>query len=202
MKIDKYLKQTRKKYLSVKPPKDLEEYGWLALKKEIVARDRYRKPFMFLLRQNALFTVVLAFLLVGASVGLVKASQHSLPGDTLYPLRRLPENIFVTLSGDNQIRTEKRLEEIICAVEHKSDQTVLKETVKQYQKAVSETKRQAEKSGQTEKLQAKLKRQQEKLQSVSEKIPASKELLKEAIKATEINEDQVKGIENKENHRR
>lgn len=199
MKIKNQLKQIRKSYLAIESPADFKKYGWLALRKEIEAHEKQRFVFLPIFARNIVFATITLILLGGGFVGLVKASQSSLPGDRLYPLKRFSETVIIAVSGDKQVRVEKRAEEIVGVAEQKNDQTILKKSVEEYQKAVSETKQEAKKSGKIEEFQAKLKKQEEKFQAVSDQIPAAEAVLKEAIEVTRRGkEDQVKGVEHKE----
>lgn len=199
MKIKNQLKQIRKSYLAIEPPADFKKYGWLALRKEIEAHERRKVIFLPIFARQMVFATITLILLGGGFVGLVKASQSSLPGDRLYPLKRFSETVIIAVSGDKQVRVEKRAEEIVGVAEQKNDQTILKKSVEEYQEAVSETKQEAKKSGKIEEFQAKLKKQEEKFQAVSEQVPASEETLKKAIEATKRGrEDEIKGVEHKE----
>ena len=204
MKIKNQLKQIRKSYLAIEPPSDFKKYGWLALRKEIEVSERRRFTLFPVFTHNVVFTMIIIFLLAGTSIGLVKASQGSLPGDTLYPLKRLSETVVIAISGDKQVRVEKRAEDVVGVAEHKNDLPILKKTVEEYQKAVSETKREVEKSGKKEEFQDQLKKQEEKLRTVSKHTHASEDLLIEAIEAAKRGreddvKDNVKGIEHQKN---
>ena len=196
MKIEKQLKQIRKSYLKIKPPSDLVKYGWLALSKEIQVQENRRNPFMLLLGRGMVFAAMLIFLLSGGLIGLVKASQNTLPGDVLYPLKRLSESVTSAISKDKQIKVEKRAEEVVGVAKQKNDPVVLKDAVKDYQKAVSKTQQEVEKSGKKEEFQNKLKKEEQQFKDVSEQVPTSKEVLKEAIEASRKGrEAEIKGIE-------
>lgn len=189
MKIKNQLKQIRKNYLKIEPPADFKKYGWLALRKEIEAHERRKFTFLPIFTRNIVFATITIVLLGGGFIGLVKASQSSLPGDRLYPLKRLTETVTTVILGDQQIRLEKRAEEVVGVAKEKDDPALLEQTVKNYQEAVSKTKQEVEKSGKKDEFQKTLKRQEQQFKDVSEQIPASKDILQEAIEATkqEIN---------------
>lgn len=199
MKINSQLKQIRKDYQAIEPPSEFKKYGWLALRSKIEAYERRRFTFLPIFTHNIVFATITIVLLGGGFIGLVKASQSSLPGDTLYPVKRLSETVTTAILRGQQIRLEKRAEEVVGVAKEKDDPALLEETVKKYQEAVSKTKQEVEKSGKKDEFQKKLKRQEQQFKDVSEQIPASKDILKEAIEATkqEINSE-VKGIKHQE----
>lgn len=199
MKINTHLKQLRKSYLKIEPPPDLVEYGWLALRKEIAAQERPRFAFLPLFTRNVVFAITLMILLGGVFIGLVKASQSSLPGDTLYPVKRLTETISTSVLGNQQMRIEKRAEEVVGVAKQKNNPVLLEETVKKYEEAVSKTKQEIEKSGKKDEFQKKLKTQEQQFKDVSEQIPSAKDVLEEAIEVSKKGrESEVKGIEHKD----
>ncbi len=53
-------------------------------------------------RERRLGAVAIAFVLVGGSAGVAAAAEGSLPGDTLYPIKRSLESVKVTLNTSDQ----------------------------------------------------------------------------------------------------
>lgn len=206
MKISSQLKQIRKDYLKIEPPPDLVEHGWLALRKEIEAHERHKFAFFPLFTRNIAFATITIILLGGGFIGLVKASQSSLPGDRLYPVKRLTENFTTAILGDQQIKTEKRAEEVVGVAKEKNDPALLEQTVKDYQEAVLKTKQEVENTGKKDEFQKDLKRQEQQFKDVSEQKPILKDVLEEAIEASKKGrEEEVKksdkikeGIKDKE----
>lgn len=200
MKINDQLRQIRKDYLKIKPPSDLEKYGWLALRKEIEGQEKHKLAFFPVLARNAVFTILTIILLIGGSIGLVRASQNALPGDTLYPIKRLSDNFVIAISGNKQIRVEKRFQDVVGVAEKKSNPVLLKNTVKEYQKAVSQTQQETEKPREKEKLQDKLKEEEQQLKDVSKRVPSSKDILDKAIEHSErVRDREVKNTEHRGN---
>lgn len=199
MKISSQLKQIRQDYLKIEPSPDLVENGWLALRKKIEAHERRRSVFLPIFARNIVFATITLILLSGGFIGLVKAAQSSLPGDTLYPVKRFSENFTTAILGDQQVKVEKRAEEVIGVAKQKNGPALLEQTVKEYEEAVSKTKQEVEKSGKKDEFQKKLRRQEQQFKDVSEQIPYAKDVLEEAIEASKKGrEDAVKGIEYQE----
>lgn len=205
MKISSQLKQIRKSYLAIEPSPGLREYGWSALKKQIEIDKRPRftlNPFT----RGLAFAMIVMVLLGGGFIGLVKASQSSLPGDRLYQVKRLTEKFTTAILGDQQERVEKRAEEVVGVAKEKNDPALLEQTVKEYQEAVSKTKQEVENIGKKDEFQKKLKKQEQQFKDVSEQKPILKDVLEEAIEASKKGrEEEVKkpdkikeGIKDKE----
>lgn len=184
MKINGQLKQIRENYLAIEPPSDFKKYGWVALRKEIEAHERHRFVFLPIFARNIIFATITLILLGGGFVGLVKASQSSLPGDTLYPLKRLTENFTTVILGDQQVKLEKRAEEVVGVAREKNDPALLEQTVKNYQEAVAKTKQAVENTSKKDEFQKTLKKQEQQFKDVSEQIPILKDVLEEAMEAS------------------
>ncbi len=194
MKIEK-LENIKKEYLKIQPPKDLMEYGWLALKKEIEATERPKFKFLHMFTRGVVFAVVLITILGGASVGLVVASQKALPGDTLYPVKRFSENITAVVLSKKTDNVENRAEEVVSAAK-KNNSVVLENTIKEYQKAVSKAEKYA--SGSAEKKQEfkkNLEKYEEEFKEVIKTEPSSKQILQDAVDVSrKVREEDVKGV--------
>jgi len=96
-----------------------------------------RKTFFFLPRAYvpALAFVLLLFILITEVVN----AQKSLPGQPLYPIKRLSENIVKTINPsfkDEILR--RRSEEIKNLTEQKKDSNLLKQTVSDYKDELKE----------------------------------------------------------------
>lgn len=71
------------------------------------------KQLVYAMMRPVAFVLVIAITLTSAYTGTVKASYEALPGDTLYPAKRLVENIPVTVAslvGDTSTETKLRSE--------------------------------------------------------------------------------------------
>lgn len=194
MKIEQILRSLKKDYLKIEPPKDLVEYGWWALKKEIET-ERPKFAFIPVFARSITFAAIILAVLIGASFTLVYASQNALPGDTLYPIKRFSEDVTSVISGNIQKKVEKRAEDVVGAVKKKEDEEVLKEAVKEYEKAISDTKRMV-KSEEREDFKEKLRKQEELFEETVKESPVLKDELKEAIDVSRKGRenDEIKGI--------
>lgn len=186
MKIEQILRSLKKDYLKIEPPKELVEYGWWALSKEI---DEQASPlpskftFAPIFARSIVFAAIALIVLVGASFTLVYASQKALPRDTLYPIKRFSEDVISAISGNIQVKIEKRAEEVVGAVNKKKDEEVIKEAIKEYKKAVSDTKKVVAEEDK-ESFKEKLKKQEELFEETAKESPVLKDELEEAIDAS------------------
>jgi hypothetical protein len=70
-------------------------------------RSRTRRPLRW--RERHLGAVAAALVMVGSTAGLAAASQGSLPGDTLYPLKRGIEHVEVAMSTNDAAKGKELL---------------------------------------------------------------------------------------------
>jgi hypothetical protein len=70
-------------------------------------RERRRRPVGW--RERHLGAVAAALVMVGSTAGLAAASQGSLPGDTLYPLKRGIEHVEVAMSTNDAAKGKELL---------------------------------------------------------------------------------------------
>lgn len=202
--MKKELKNLKKAYLSLEPPRELLEHGWGALEKELEENDAFSFVPRFL--SIPLVFVILFFLLAGG--GLVYASQHSLPGEPLYPIKRLSEKAFIAVSADKTSQVDKRAQEVVIATEKKNNDQETREAVKEYEKSIKEVKHdlEAKEIGRKEKteekksekkdlekknFEKKLEKHEKEFERLIEKKPDVKEELHDAIEATKRGRDNV-----------
>lgn len=187
MKLEEFFKEAKKDYFSIAPPERVLLYGWLEVRDKLEKKVRPRDILVwFLLRPTAAFALAI-LLLVGGAAGLIARAQESLPGETLYPVKRLYEDIALAVTGDNEIKVEGRAQEIIILSQREQqDSKKLKEAVIEYEVTVAEVKEKVV-GEEREKLKERLKRHKEKFEKIY-KEARSKEEIKKAIEATE-NED-------------
>ncbi len=102
------------------------------LRGEMLAKRRQRPPFFAPYRKLAAMIALVVLLTMAASGGAVAASANSLPGDFLYPLKRLWEAIILALSSLNHAQddvwlhlAETRLDE----AESLAERGLLNETI-------------------------------------------------------------------------
>ncbi|MBI2601338.1 hypothetical protein HYW42_05310 [Candidatus Daviesbacteria bacterium] len=181
MKFEEKLKLVKKTYLDINPPASLVEYGWQALKAEL---ETPKPPIRSVLKFRLFLAGFAGLIFLIFSFGVVQASQKALPGDPLYPVKKVTESIEVYVSGDKHVKVGKRAEEVIQAVEDKKDQGVVGETIKNYQDEVLKTKKDAEKSGEEQKLKQKLESQEQQFNDVIKKGSSSKGDMEKAIEVS------------------
>lgn len=72
-------------------------------------RSRQRRPLRW--RERHLGAAAAALVMVGSTAGLAAASQGSLPGDTLYPLKRGIEHVEVAMSTNDAAKGKELLDQ-------------------------------------------------------------------------------------------
>lgn len=191
MDAEKVLKNLKKEYLKVEPPKALVDYGWLALKKEIEEyENKSRFSFVPLFARSLVFSIILFLVLGGVSFGLVFASQKALPGDVLYPIKILSESITSVVSGERVDKLDNRAKDLVEVINKKNDPKILKTAETEYQKEVLKAEKDASVSAQKkEEFQKNLEKQEKRFKETIKKVPSSKEILEDAIDAPKKGRD-------------
>lgn len=190
--------------------KDVEELFAISKKlsklSEIKLSENYKKALLEKFKENASkkswhhrpaffapILVLVLFLLV--SFTTIASAQKSLPGDPLYPVKRISEDIAVKLNPDfkKQIVT-RRAEEVKSLVNDKKNPSVLNNAIKDYKEAVenNEGKNEIKKEDNNRKLQEVKENELEKRDPEVEKIIKQVESKKEEIKKDNGDKD-VKG---------
>ncbi len=181
MKIENKLRKLKKQYDSFEPSDALVRHGWQALKNELEpANPPAKKGF----RYRVFLASLLALTFLGFSFGAVYASQKTLPGDTLYPVKKISEDLTVLVSGNKHVKVEKRAEEVIQAVEDNKNKEVIQRAVKNYQDEVFEIKKDSEKSGKNQEFEKQLENHEQKFEDVIKKDSSSNEEIKRAIEVS------------------
>lgn len=103
MKIEKQLKKLQKDYLKIAPTPDLQELGWLALKKAIEEDEKRKRVWMPVFARSLVFAMIILLVLSCASVGLAEVSQKSVKGDPLFSFKQFADNFAVNVLGDKQL---------------------------------------------------------------------------------------------------
>lgn len=181
MKPEEYLKKLQADYENTLPSRHLLENGWSELKSRLEPKSQAHWLFMPLGKYTLAFTSVV-ILAVGLSLGLSQVAQASLPGDTLYPIKRLSENILYIVSSDPQIKIDNRANEIIRLAEKEKKENILKETVDDYQNEVLHVKNELEESERQE-FREKLEEHEQNFEKLIENTPSTKEEIERAIEA-------------------
>lgn len=191
------LNNLKKIYLSTTPSKALAEGGWLELVGKLDAGRRISK-FWFLQKR---FVLLSAVLLLFGMFSLVKVSEAAAPGDLLYPVKRVAEDIGVVISGNRQAKVDARAKDIISTVEQNKDQKTVEKATEEYKKTVTDTQNKVKKDPQEqEKLKENLKKQEQDFENAATHNPQAAEHLNEAIESSRRGQssEDVKGEKTKE----
>jgi len=189
MKLEEFLKEAKKDYMGVKPPERVSLYGWLELREKLDKRLGLKDVLVWFFVRPALAIALAVVLLVGGGAGLIRAANGSLPGDSLYPVKRTYENIASAVTGNHEIKVEGRANEIIILSQKEEESTErLKEAVIQYQMTVAQVE---EKVNEEERksLKETLRRQKREFERIYEKS-RSRDEIKKAIEAADDDEDE------------
>ena len=189
MKLEEFFKEAKKDYLGVKPPERVSLYGWLELREKLDKRLGLKDVLVWFFVRPALAIALAVVLLVGGGAGLIRAANGSLPGDSLYPVKRTYENIASAVTGNHEIKVEGRANEIIILSQKEEESTErLKEAVIQYQMTVAQVE---EKVNEEERksLKETLRRQKREFERIYEKS-RSRDEIKKAIEAADDDEDE------------
>lgn len=175
MDIEKKLIKFKKNYQDTNPSEKFLKDGWQDLQGKIMDLEKaqirrgffYFRPFAFL--------VLTIFFLTAVSAGIIQASQKSLPGQPLYPIKRTSEDILSAVSGGNVVKVENRAKEVV-ELNKKNEPEQVSKAVEEYKKAVDE----AVSSGKnTEEIKKKLQEQETEFEQI--KQGTSEKEINEAI---------------------
>lgn len=135
MNTEQNLRKFKKIYLETGPSQEFLEDGWRDLQEKIAHTEQNRARFWMYYSRPVVFAIILIFIL-GSSIGLVKASASSLPGEPLYPLKRLSEDTISLTTGNNLVKVDHRAKEIVKLNEDKKGSGKLQKAVEEYKTAV------------------------------------------------------------------
>lgn len=198
MEIEKYLEKIKKEYLKTTPSRKFEELGLNKLLSSLPDREK-RRPLAFIARRSVAFAVILIAAIAFGMFTIIQVAQAALPGEPLYPIKRLYEDLTLNKPFQKKEKVERRAQEIIDLVNKKKDGEALKETVRDYQETVDEVKK--ETSGKEESAFRKaLQEHEEKFKDTIGNNPESKDEVEKAIESTRRGkEDEVKEEKTEEN---
>lgn len=171
MKTDRYLERLKKEYLKTQPSKRMVDFGWDDLEILLIEEEMRKSRFPRFLTYATLVLIIV----LGAFFGFFQAANASLPGQPLYPVKRLSETIIRTASPTSDIKVENRAKEILQISKSKKGKESLPKTVEDYQKAVSQIKEELSSLENREEFQKKLEEQEEQFRE-AQKHGSSKEL--------------------------
>lgn len=169
------LKSYKKIYWEIKLPDEKVQQNWQDLKAKI--NPPIKIPFFR-------FGFIASIFLLFSSVGIIGLAQAASPGAILYPVKVLSDKVFAKVSGQPQLPTEKRVEELIDV--SKKQPAKLEEVTKEYRKALNETEKAAQGSeSDKSKLRKSLDQQQQQLKEAIKENPKSERKLEEVLKNTQ-----------------
>lgn len=179
MKINEYLNGLKKEYKKTEATWHLRVSGWEELSRQIDP-TQIRKS-NWLKNLSLAFAVFVIFLL-----GTYKIALAALPGDVLYPVKLLSEELIQKASGSNQIVIDHRASEIIgLSKEQEIDSQNLKQIVTEYKENVDEAKQNIEASGEPSiNFERKLEEQHSEFDKIESNHPEIKDEIKDAKDAS------------------
>ncbi|MFZ5932545.1 MAG: hypothetical protein ACOYT7_00445 [Patescibacteria group bacterium] len=185
MKLEEFLQELKEEYWRVRPPERVSLYGWLELRDRLEKKSTLRDIVSWLLVRPAVSVALSLVLLVAGATGLVVSAKESLPGETLYPVKRFYEDIATLVSGDERLKIEGRAQEIvILSQKEEENKERLKEAVIEYGVSVAEVKERV-REDKREKLKATLKKHKEEFEKIYKESKGKREEIKKAIEALE-----------------
>ncbi len=180
------IENLKKIYLKTPIPKDLSD--WEQVKTRLEEKPRLSLSTYF--QKGAFAFAVVLISLTTVAVG----AQAAKPGDTLFPVRVMSDQIKAKITNTPSVPVEKRAQDIIDV--SKSPSPRLDQAVTAYQKALDKSTQEVNKNNvitQEENLKDTLSKQEQKLEEVKKKNPDSSKKLDEAINQTKKAQGEVKG---------
>ncbi|MBI2338448.1 hypothetical protein HYU95_04675 [Candidatus Daviesbacteria bacterium] len=141
MDIEKKLKEFKKYYEKVEPSRNFMEQGSKNLQDRILQLEKSKTERRFYYLRPFALAVFTFFVLIVISGGLVQASQKALPGEPLYPVKRLSEDVTARISGNQVNRVENRAGEIVELSKKGKSSKQVQKAVEEYKEAVDQAKR-------------------------------------------------------------
>ncbi|MBI4038003.1 hypothetical protein HY382_03090 [Candidatus Curtissbacteria bacterium] len=177
--------QIKSIYLNMQPSPALSEGGWLELVGKLNKKPRRFFPIFFRLVLTSFVMLILA------GAGLVKLSQASVPGDALYSVKRLSEDLVVEITGDVKKKVEFRANEVLKVAGEKDEET-LKKATDEYKKAVEEASSKT-RDEEKEQLKENLRNQGIRFEESKRSNPDLSDKLEKAIEAAKKGSGEIKG---------
>lgn len=182
MNEEKYLQKFKEVYLNKRATSRLSMDGWSEISAKI---DGRRIPFMFWKKSWAVALLSVLFIAGGGFVFYTNVSA-ALPGDKLYPVKILSEDIVAKVTGSNQVKINNRADEIIdLSDKKKEDADSLQKVSKEYSDEVKKVKSDPEVSKEHKnELQKRLEEDNKKFTEAVKKNPEVEHDIKSAIDST------------------
>ncbi len=192
MNIESKLTNLKIDYLKIEPSTSFLNNGWKNLSNHLEPRKTHK---FWLMWRWSFTTATLVLLLIAGSIfGLFQGAKAALPGDRLYPLKRISENVISKTQGNDQIKVENRAHEIIGLVKEKQkDQQAIDKTVKEYQENVNKVTEQIKQPEKQQEFEKKVEEHKQEFQKLSEENPEiEKDLHEITQRKTEDKQEEVK----------
>ncbi len=183
--MDDQLEKYRKLYLRTTIPATLEYEGWNNVRTQLVEHDL---PFA---KKSYLPGLALASIVL--LVTLTSIAQAANPGQSLYPVKLLTDDLVSKVTNKPELKIEKRGQELL-ELSHNPQNPKLLEAKKQYQQALNEATIEAKQPSQKKQLKQTLKDQQQKFEDQSKSDPASSKKLESVIEQTRKAQGEVQGV--------
>jgi hypothetical protein len=179
MNTDEYLNDLKKEYSKTEATWHLKVSGWEKLSRQIdpteIKKNHWLKNF------GIAFAVFAIFLL-----GTYKMASAALPGETLYPVKLISEEIIQKVSGSNQVAIDNRANEIISLSQEQGiDNQNLEQIVADYKENVNEARQSFEVTGKSSiDFQNKLDEQHSEFEKIGKDHPDIEDEIKDAKDAS------------------
>ena len=183
MKIQEYLDSLKKEYKKTDATMHLKASGWEELSRQIDPTQARRR---FSFRNLGLvFAVFVIFLM-----GTYKIALAALPGEILYPVKLLSEDIIQKASGSNQVVIDNRANEIIgLSNEQEVNSQNLEIVVAEYKDNVDQARQNFEITGKSGiNFQNKLDEQHSEFEQIGRDHPEIEDEIRDARDASEREE--------------
>jgi len=189
--IEEQLNNLKKEYLKTEMPHYLQNYGWQNLESRLA---EVKSPqFSFFPKRAFAFAVLSVIILLISTLAI---SQKSKPGQTLYPVKVLSDQVYSQVTGNYEATIEKRAQEVI---DTSGNGESFEEASKEYQKTLDEAKEKAkdENEEKKEELRKKLEQQEKRFENAQkEENQKSKNRLNDILERTRRTRGEVKGSKN------
>lgn len=174
------LEDLKKDYIKTQAPSS----NWINFESKLTAQSPNLRPAI----KGSLTAFVLSTLIFSTVVGSAQAAK---PGQTLYPLKILSDNVVAKITGKYEVKIEKRAQDVID-VSQKSESD-LDEATKAYSETLEQTKKEAQKTQTQEKFKKTLEVQEQKLKEAQQKNSNVQDKLQDVIERTQEVRGEVKG---------
>lgn len=182
MNEEKYLQKFKEVYLNKRATPRLSMDGWSEISSKI---DGVPGPFVFW-RKSWAVAFLSILLIAGGSFVFYTNVSAALPGDRLYPVKILSEDVIAKVTGSNQIKIDNRADEIIDLSDKKQEDTKdLQKVSKEYSDEVKKVKSDPEVSKEHKAdLQKHLEEDNKKFTETVKKNPEIEQDIKSAIESS------------------